>query len=188
MRKIIVQEWISADGFASDREGTTDFFEDPKFNEGFEEEQTKLFDRIDTILLCGKTYKIFSGFWPTANAKKEPIAPKINTLTKIVFSKTLKEAVWQPAVIKTDDAADGVRQLRNQTGKDIVIWGSLSIVKRLAKENLIDEYWLIIVPVFLGEGKKFMPEDTETHNIELFDSITASSGAVFLKYRAIKKE
>ncbi|MDV6168274.1 dihydrofolate reductase family protein [Flavobacterium sp. DG1-102-2] len=190
MRKVIAQEWISADGFATDRNGTTRFFEDPKFNDGFEGEQIKLFDRIDAAVLGGETYKMFSQFWPTAEAEKEPIAPKLNALTKIVFSKTIKEkeAVWHPAIIRTDDAAHGVRELKMQEGKDLIIWGSLSIVKRLAQENLIDEYWLIIVPTFLGKGKKFLTEDTEIHNMELFDSITAPSGAVFLKYRPQKKE
>lgn len=90
MRKVIVQEWTSLDGFASDRDGSTKFFEDPKYNEGFNEEQLALFARIDAAILGAKTYKMFSEFWPTADAEQEPIAPKLNALHKIVFSKTIK--------------------------------------------------------------------------------------------------
>lgn len=188
MRKVIVQEWISADGFASDRHGTTRFFEDPKFNEGFNEEMEKLFDRIDVTVLGAGTYKMFSQFWPTADAEKEPVAPRLNALHKIVFSKTINEPKWQPATIRTDDVAKGVRELKKEKGKDIIVWGSLSLVKRLAEENLVDEYWLVIVPVFLGKGYKFLSESTEMHAMELFDSKTAPSGAVFLKYKPQKKE
>lgn len=188
MRKVIVQEWISADGFASDRDCTTHFFEDPKFNEGFNDEMEKLFSRIDTAVLGAETYKMFSRFWPTADAEKEPVAPRLNALPKIVFSKTIQEPEWQPATVRRDDVADGIRELRDKKGKDIIIWGSLSLVKRLAEEQLVDEYWLVIVPVFLGKGYKFLSENTEMHDMELFESGTAPSGAVFLKYRPQKKE
>ena len=188
MRKIIVQEWISIDGFASDRKGTTKFFENPKFNEGFNEEQLALFKRIDAAILGANTYKMFSEFWPTADAKQEPIAPKINALHKIVFSKTIKEAIWQPATIRRDDVADAVRELRKEKGKDLILWGSLSLVKRLTEERLIDEYWIVVVPTFLGKGKKFITEATEINDMDLFDSRTSPSGAVFLKYRLKKME
>lgn len=184
MRKIIVQEWISADGFATDREGTTKFFEDPKFNEGFTEYQEDLFNQIDAVLLGAVTYKMFSEFWPTADPEEEPITPKINALHKIVFSKTIDEAGWKPATVRRHDVADAVRELRKEDGKALVVWGSLSIVKRLAEENLVDEYWTIVVPVFVGKGKKFIPEDKEIE-LELFESKASRSGAVFLKYRPL---
>lgn len=188
MRKVIVQEWISLDGFAADRDGTTKFFEDPKYNEGFNEEQLALFTRIDAAILGAKTYKMFSEFWPTADAEQEPIAPKLNALHKIVFSKTIKEPGWHPATIRQDDVADGIRELRKQEGKDLIVWGSLSLVKRLTDEKLVDEYWIVIVPAFLGKGEKFIPEDTQINDMELFDSKTSPSGAVFLKYRPRKTE
>lgn len=188
MRKIIVQEWTSVDGFASDREGTTKFFEDSKYNEGFNEEQFALFERIDAALLGATTYKLFSEFWQTADAKQEPIAPKLNALHKIVFSKTITQATWQPATIRRDDVADAVRELRREKGRDLILWGSLSLVKRLTEERLVDEYWIIVVPTFLGEGKKFIPEDAAINDMELFDSRTSPSGAVFLKYRLKKIE
>ncbi|WP_294819601.1 dihydrofolate reductase family protein [uncultured Flavobacterium sp.] len=182
MRKIIVQEWISADGFATDREGTTKFFEDPKYNEGFSEYQDELFERIDGVLLGATTYNMFSGFWPTADPEKEPITPKINALHKFVFSKTIENPEWQPATVCRDDVADAVRKLKNEQGKALVVWGSLSLVKRLAEENLVDEYWTIVVPVFVGTGRKFIPENKDIE-LELFESKASPPGAVFLKYR-----
>lgn len=182
MRKIIVQEWISADGFATDREGTTKFFEDPKFNEGFTGYQEELFDRIDGVLLGAITYKMFSEFWPTADPEQEPITPLINKLHKIVFSKTIGEPEWQPATIRRDDVAVAVREIKKEEGKDLAVWGSLSLVKRLAEEDLVDEYWTVVVPVFVGTGKKFIPEGKDIE-LELFESKIAPTGVVFLKYR-----
>jgi dihydrofolate reductase len=109
-------------------------------------------------------------------------------LHKIVFSKTIKEATWQPATIRRDDVADAVRELRKEEGKDLILWGSLSLVKKLTEERLIDEYWIVVVPTFLGKGKRFIAEDTEVNDMELFDSRTSPSGAVFLKYRLKKIE
>jgi len=182
MRTVILQEWVSLDGFAADKDGTTKFFEDPKYNEGFNDYQLELFERVDATILGAVTYKMFSAFWPTADAEQEPVAPKLNALPKIVFSKTIHEASWGPATIRRDDVADAVRELRNENGKDIVIWGSLSLAERLIEENLIDEYWIVVVPIFLGSGRKFIPEDREIE-MELFESKTSPAGTVFLKYR-----
>ncbi len=88
MRTVILQEWISLDAFAADKDGSTKFFEDPKYNEGFNDYQLELFERVDTTILGAVTYRMFSEFWPTADAEQEPVAPKLNALPKIVFSKT----------------------------------------------------------------------------------------------------
>jgi dihydrofolate reductase len=182
MRTVILQEWISLDGFAADKDGTTKFFEDPKYNEGFNDYQLELFERVDATILGAVTYRMFSAFWPTADAEQEPVAPKLNALPKIVFSKTINDASWGPVTVRRDDVAHAVRELREQDGKDIVMWGSLSLAKRLIEQNLIDEYWIVVVPIFLGSGKKFIPRDKEMQ-LELFESKTSPAGAVFLKYR-----
>lgn len=182
MRTVILQEWISLDGFAADKDGTTKFFEDPKYNEGFTDFQMELFDRIDATILGATTYKMLAAFWPTANPEEEPVAPKLNALPKIVFSKTIQEPSWGPATVRRDDVADAVRELRKEDGKDIIIWGSLSLAKRLIEENLIDEYWIVVVPILLGSGKKFVPDNREI-KMELFDSKIAPTGVAFLKYK-----
>lgn len=183
MRKLIVNEWISLDGFASDRDGTTKFFEDPKYNEGLNDEMLKLFDTVDTALFGATTYKLLSEFWPTADSKQEPITPLINAMPKIVFSKTLQEAAWGPATIRRDDVADAVRELKQQEGKSMIVWGSLSLVTRLAEQGLVDEYWITIVPSFLGKGRRFIPEDIEISDMELLESVTLPTGILYLKYR-----
>ncbi|RZJ71869.1 MAG: reductase [Flavobacterium sp.] len=189
MRKIIVQQWISLDGFATDREGTTKFFENPDLDySGIHKDQLELFETIDAAILGATTYKMFAEYWPTEAAKGEPVTPKINVLKKIVFSKKMKDASWEPATICRDDLTDAVRNLKNSPGKNIVIWGSLSICEALANENLIDEYLLYLVPAFIGKGRQFFPDDKELHNMDLYENKTFDGGIVSLKYRVKPKK
>jgi len=94
MRKLILQEWVSLDGYVADRNGSTDFFSSPKYNEGSDEDLLSFMDRIDTILLGANTYKMFSEYWPDIDPNVELIANRLNETTKLVFSKTLPDAPW----------------------------------------------------------------------------------------------
>ncbi|OMP13441.1 hypothetical protein COLO4_01681 [Corchorus olitorius] len=82
MRKLIVQQWISADGFATDSHGTTSFFESPKYNEGWQQDELELFKNIDLIILGANTYKMFVDYWPDAKPEDEAVAPFINSTKK----------------------------------------------------------------------------------------------------------
>src|SRR5688572_9874561 len=96
MRKLILEEWISLDGHATDKEGGLDFFTQlsPEQNTHSDQQQLKFLKTVDTILLGRKTYELFVEFWPTATTEAELIADKLNELNKIVFSNTLKTAPW----------------------------------------------------------------------------------------------
>ncbi|MCF2489064.1 dihydrofolate reductase family protein [Dyadobacter sp. CY347] len=116
MRKVILQEWISLDGYAADKNGTTEFFASPKYNEGSDQDQLSSMDRIDTILLGSNTYKMFSEYWPDADPKAEVIATRLNETSKIVFSTTLTQAPWgkwQDCQIESD-LESTVRKLKQQ--------------------------------------------------------------------------
>jgi dihydrofolate reductase len=186
MRKLIVQQWISADGFASDRSGTTSFFEDEKYNEGWTENELQLLKNIDTILLGANTYKMFIDYWPDVDPTKEPVGPALNNIPKVVFSKTLESAPWgnwKPATIVSEDAAQYVQNLKQQPGKDLILWGSLSLCSALAEAGLPDEYHLTIAPAFVGKGRHFLPEGIELTDMELFGHKALPTGVVLLKYR-----
>jgi dihydrofolate reductase len=187
MRKLIVQQWISADGFATDSKGTTGFFEDERYsNDYWDTEQLQLLETIDTIVLGATTYKMFLEYWPDADADKEAIAPVLNATHKIVFSKTLTEAPWgkwRPATVIPEDAVEYVRKLKEQPGKDIILWGSLSLCTVLAEAGLPDEYHLTIAPAFVGSGKHFLPEGKEWLDMEVLKSVVYPNGVVSVIYR-----
>lgn len=184
MRKIIYQVWLSLDGYAADADHSTKFFEDPKYGEGSDQELLDYMDTIDTILLGANTYRLFVGFWPEAPGT-EIIADRLNSTLKIVFSKTMKEAPWgkwPAAQIESGDAIAAVKKLKSQNGKNMVLWGSLSLARSFIKENLIDEFHIRIVPVVLGKGIPLF-ENMGAKNLKLTSTKQYPSGIVLLAYR-----
>lgn len=186
MRKLIVEEWISLDGYAADRNGTTDFFPSTEANRYSDEDQLKFLESVDTILLGRKTYEVFVDFWPTEKSKQEIIAPRLNEIPKVVISNTLKHAPWgkgPAAEIISGEAVDAVRKLKQQSGKSIVLWGSISLTQALMQADLIDEYHLQIIPVRLGAGRLLFPEEKNNKELKLIgNKIYDETGVMLLKY------
>jgi dihydrofolate reductase len=94
MRRLILEEWLSLDGFAADKNGKLDFFPSSETDRFSDRDQLNFLDSVDTILLGRKTYQLFVQYWPTATADKEIIADRLNTLPKLVFFNTLTETPW----------------------------------------------------------------------------------------------
>lgn len=186
MRKLIAEEWISLDGYAADRNGTTDFFPSTEANRYSDEDQLKFLEGIDTILLGRKTYEIFVDFWPTDKSKQEIIAPRLNEIPKVVISGTLKHAPWGKwpnAEVRSGDAIDVVRKLKQQKGKDIVLWGSISLTQALMKADLIDELHLQVIPTQLGEGRLLFPKADRSRELTLVGTkLYDATGVMLLKY------
>jgi len=191
MRKLIAEEWISLDGYAEDKNGQLDFFTHltPEQNKYSDADQLKFLETVDTILLGRKTYELFVDFWPGATSDKEIIADKLNETKKMVFSSTLTTAPWGQwpgAEIITGEAAATIKQLKSLPGMDMVIWGSISLVQSLMKENLIDEYHIQLCPVLTGGGKSLFLPDTNVGGLRLVDVKQYPTGTVLLKYELAK--
>ena len=134
MKRLILEEWLSLDGFAVDKDGKLDFFPASETDKFSDRDQLEFLNTVDTILLGRKTYELFVDFWPTATTEKEIIADRLNTLPKLVFSNTLSEApwgTWHPAGIVRGDAVSEIRRLKEKDGKHMVLWGSLSLAQDL---------------------------------------------------------
>ncbi len=188
MRKLILEEWISLDGYAADKNGQLDFFPSTEANKFSDQDQLKFLESVDTILLGRVTYNLFVDFWPTATLDKEIIADKLNSLSKIIFSNTLTSAPWgkwPAAQVMKGNAVEEVKKLKAQQGKDMVLWGSLSLAQSLIKENLIDEYHLQICPTAVGGGKLLFPDLNAYAKLELIHSKVYDSGVVALHYQPI---
>jgi dihydrofolate reductase len=191
MRKLILEEWMSLDGHVTDKNDQLDFFTNltPEQNKYSDADQLKFLETIDTILLGRKTYELFVDFWPGATTDKEVIADKLNETKKIVFSNTITKAPWgqwKEAEIITGEAADAVKGLKSLPGKDMVMWGSISLAQSLMRENLIDEYHIQLCPVLTGGGRKLFPEQMDFKQLNLFELRQYNTGTVFLNYKSIK--
>jgi dihydrofolate reductase len=189
MRTLIVQEWISLDGYASDKNNSLDFFI-PIVREVYTDEYHKNFlDPIDCIVFGRKTYQQFAALWPNRPTEEDLLARKINTEQKIVFSNSITEAPWgkwNAATVEAGDPVSNMRKLKSAQGKNIVLWGSVSIAHLLMRENLVDEYHLLICPTLTGGGRKFFPEGVNTNALTLVECKRYNSGMVGLQYRVNK--
>ena len=187
MRKLIVQEWISLDGFAEDKNGKLEFFTNisNEANKYADHDQLQFMNNIDTILLGRKTYELFVEFWPTATTEMEVIADKLNSTQKIVFSNSLENAPWgkwPAAEISKGEATDKIRDLKTKEGKNMVLWGSISLAQSLMKQNLIDEYHLQLCPTITGGGKSLFAEGSNYVNMHLIELKKYETGMIFLRY------
>lgn len=191
MKKLILQEFVSVDGLASGPNDSVDFV--PASNQGdqrFGQRQMEFLDSIDTILLGRVTYEMFAGHWPNVPPGPDrPFADKLNAIPKIVFSKTLDRAPWgsypEARVVKTS-AAKEVAKLRQGSGKDMVLWGSISLAQSLMGEGLIDEYQLIVCPLVLGNGRPLFAEKKDAVTMKLLTTKSFDRGSVLLAYAAEK--
>ena len=184
MRKLIVEEWLSLDGYVSDKDGKLDFFV-RTIREIYDDPQrTKFLESIDTILLGRTTYEQFVRTWPQ-RAEENPLAAKINSAKKIVFSNTLTDAPWgnySKAEIAQGDPVSKLKLLKTQSGGNMILWGSISLAQHLLKEDLVDELHLHVCPALTAGGRHFFTNALTPLSLHLQDVRNHPSGTVFLNY------
>jgi dihydrofolate reductase len=185
MRKLIVEEWLSLDGYAADKNGELNFFPSTEANRYSDLDQLKFLDTVDAILLGRNTYRLFADFWPTATADKEIIADKLNAIPKYVFSNSLKEAPWGKwprALVFPGEAVGEVKRMKEAEGKNMVLWGSISLAQSLIKANLVDEFHIQICPTLVGGGRTLFPNLDGYANLKLVDIRKYDTGVMYLHY------
>ena len=181
MRKVFLFNMITLDGFfEGPNQDISWHHTDDEFNE-FAIEQL---NEIGTLLFGRITYQGMASYWPTELAISDDpaVAGLMNSLPKIVFSKTLDKAEWNNTRLVSSNAAQEVSKLKQQPGKEIAIFGSSNLAVTLAERGLIDEYRVIINPVFLGSGTPLLKGITDRLNLNLLKSRTFKSGNVLLYY------
>ena len=183
MRKVFVFNLVTLDGYFEGPRREIDWHNvDAEFNEY----AIGMLNSVDTLLFGRVTYELMAGYWPTPDAmKNDPIvAGKMNSLPKIVFSRTLDKVAWNNSRLVKSNVEEEIQKIKKQPGKDIVILGSGSIVSELAPLGLIDEYRLMVNPVVLGAGKPLFKGIKDRLNLKLIKAKTFKSGNVLLYYEA----
>jgi dihydrofolate reductase len=187
MRKLIVFNLMSLDGYFVDGNGEMSWAhsKDTEFN-AFVENNAK----GGGVLLFGRiTYELMAGYWPTPLAiKNDPlVAERMNNLPKVVFSRTMDKAAWNNTKLVKGDAAVEIRKMKQESGIDMVMMGSGSIVSQLAQEDLIDEYQIVMVPVVLGKRRTMFEGIKKKLRMKLTKTRTFLNGNIFLCYEPVKK-
>jgi dihydrofolate reductase len=183
MRKLIVFNQVSLDGYIADAKGDMSWAHksDPEWNAFASQNASG-----DGALLFGRvTYDMMAAWWPTPAALQAmpAVAEGMNRMQKVVFSRTMTKASWQNTTLVKDDIAGAVRKMKAGSGPGIVILGSGSIVAQLTAAGLIDEYQLVVHPVVLGAGKTMFAGLKENVRLKLASSRTFKNGNVVLSYR-----
>jgi dihydrofolate reductase len=130
------------------------------------------------LLLGRKTFDIWAGFWPQHN----DIWPAVNTATKYVASNTITSHEWQPSVFLNGDIAAKLTRLKQEAGPDLHVYGSANLVQTLLKHDLVDAFWLMIIPVTLGGDKRLFAEGTSTATFQVTASTVTSKGVIIVNY------
>ena len=185
MRKVIVSEMVSLDGFFAGPDGDINWH---VVDEDFNQLAIDLLGSVDTLLFGRVTYELMKSYWPTETAATDDpiIAEKMNTLPKVVFSKTLEKVEWgewKNVRLVKGDLREEVAKLKQEPGKDMVLFGSGKIVSALAQSGLIDDYLLFVAPVVLGNGISLFEGINATIKIKLVGTQRLSSGVVLLRYQ-----
>ena len=186
MRKIILQEFVTIDNFAAAPNGEMPFIDaySTDNDKSFQADAEAFLDTVDTMILGANTYRMFVEYWPEAT-EEGTFGEKLNSLSKYVVSSTLETAPWgkwEGAEIIASNPIEAIAKLKQQPGKDMVVWGSLTLAASLMKAGLIDEYQLRVCPVVLGEGKALFADDIGTPGMKLLEAKMYDAGMVLLRY------
>ena len=140
--------------------------------------------RADALLFGRRTWQGMAAAWPARAG--DPYADQMNAIKKYVASRTLTpdDLTWNnTSLLSPDHAVADVAALREQEGRDVVMWGSASLVRALLADGLVDELNLMIEPILLGGGKRIFPDDGMPRPLELVNSVTAGTGVQVCTYR-----
>lgn len=182
--RIVLEQLVSADGFAAEPDGGMRFVEAVSFEDldRTDEHQMEFVATVDAIVLGRVTYEMFSSYWPTADPEHDRLAGPINALPKLVLSETLETAPWGED--EAQIVRGGVGGLREAIARysTVVVWGSLMLSRALLAEELVDTIRLRTVPTFVGEGLGFTPPTREPLVGRLGEQWRYSSGHVTTEY------
>ncbi len=185
MRKLVVFMHVSLDGFVAGPNGEMDWInvDDAIFD--YAGQRT---DNADTALYGRVTYEMMQGYWPTAGrhpgATRHDIqhAEWYNSVEKIVLSRSMEGQQPDKTRIISDRVAEQISEIKQQPGRDILIFGSPTAVHSLVKERLVDDFWLLVNPVVLGHGIPMFKDTGDRLRLQLEASHAFSSGVVCLHY------
>jgi len=177
--EIHVHEFMSLDGVIDAPVWTFDYGFDPQMGEAI----GAMTARSGGILLGRVTYEMFEPAWSTRTAEDDPGAPFFNDTTKYVVSGTLTEATWRNSEIVGGYDPERIRRLKDEVEGNLYISGSVTLVRGLLADGLIDELHLFVYPLTRGEGPRLFPDGAPAQKLSLARSESYDNGVIYLAYR-----
>jgi dihydrofolate reductase len=187
--KLVVTEFITLDGGVEDPGGSEKFehggwnFEYDIGEEGGKFKWDEL-DKSDAQLLGRVTYEGFAEAWPERENIPGPegeFAKKFNSMPKHVVSTTLKDPEWNNSSVISENVPEEVKKLKEQYDGDILVSGSVTLVKTLIENDLVDQWNLMFFPTLLGSGKRLFPEGVPRRNLKVAEEQSVGPDGVFTR-------
>ena len=184
MQRLIVFNMISLDGYFVDRHGSMNWAHPVSHDEEWDAFGATNASGGGVLIFGRLTYELMQSYWPTPAAlQNDPVtAAQMNTLPKIVFSKTLDQATWNNTRLVKGDLVAEIRKLKEEGQNGLAIMGSGSLVAQLTQARLIDEYQIVVIPVVLGQGRTLFEGLTGSLALKLTQTRVFGNGNVLLCY------
>ncbi len=188
MRKLIAAMNMTLDGFCNH----TAMIADEEIHQHYNE----LLRSADTLIYGRVTYQLMESYWPsvvknpTGNKPMDEFAVLIDNISKIVFSRTLKNVDWKNTTLKKEiikEEISALKQSRSGDSKNILV-GSPGLIVALSNLDLVDEYQLGVQPIVLGSGLPLFKNVRERIDLKLLKTKTFGCGAVMLYYERAKRK
>jgi len=179
MGTIHVHEFMSLDGVVDAPSWTFEYGFDPKMGELL----GALCGGCTGILLGRTTYEMFEPAWSTRTVEDDPGAPFFNDTMKYVVSGTLTDATWRNSEIIGAYDPDAIRSLKDEVDGDLYVSGSITLVRAMLADGLIDELHLFVYPLTLGSGPRLFPDGAAPAKLSLAATEAYDNGVVYMAYR-----
>ena len=180
VRKLILWNMVTLDGFFEGAKPWEIDWHDYAWGEELEQLSLEQLKSADMLLFGRLTYQGMAEYWTTEQGE---IAEYMNKIAKAVFSRTLEKADWNNTRLVKTNAEEEVARLKQQPGKDLLIFGSANLTATLMQGNLIDEYRLGLSPVVLGGGNPLFKPSPTRMKMKLLEARPLKSGGVLLRYQ-----
>ncbi|WP_423128777.1 dihydrofolate reductase family protein [Gaoshiqia sp. Z1-71] len=181
MRKLIMWNIITLDGYFEGEKNWDLSFHNSVWGPELENLSLEQLRSADYLVFGRLTYEGMSAYWKKADSENDEIARLMNSIPKLVFSKTLKEVDWNNSTLINGNASAEISGLKAQGDGDMYVFGSADLSKTFINDDLFDEYRIGIAPVILGRGKPLFKQGIPSRNLSLISTQQLSPGGIVLK-------
>jgi len=184
MRKLIMWNVMTLDGYFEGNQNWDLSFHNTIWGTELEKLSIEQLRSADYLLFGRVTYEGMAAYWTKAegDTAEQEVAKLMNSIPKIVFSKSLKTAGWNNTIIVREDATSKIKKLKEEGGKDMFVFGSANLSETFMNANLFDEYRIGIAPVILGNGRPLFKKGIASKKLSLVSIQKLLTGGVVLKY------
>jgi len=181
MRKLIMWNIITLDGYFEGNQNWDLSFHPTVWGPELEKLSIEQLHAADYLVFGRVTYEGMAAYWSKPEEEGE-VADLMNSIPKLVFSRTLKSVDWNNTMLISGDASAEIKKLKAQAGKDMYVFGSANLSETFVNDDLFDEYRIGIAPVILGSGRPLFRKGMARKDLSLTSSTQLLNGGMVLRY------